>query len=45
MHRQLMILQQGINYDALGVLGTLGGLLTGSTALRGLGMFGNYQIR
>ena len=34
---------QGINYDALGILGTLGGLLTGSTALRGLGMFGNYK--
>jgi hypothetical protein len=34
---------QGINYDALGILGTLGGLLTGSTALRGLGMLGNYQ--
>jgi hypothetical protein len=35
--------QQGINYDALGILGTLGGLLTGSTALKGLGMFGNYK--
>ena len=34
---------QGINYDALGILGTLGGLLTGSTALKGLGMFGNYK--
>ena len=35
--------KQGINYDALGILGTLGGLLTGSTALKGLGMFGNYK--
>jgi hypothetical protein len=35
--------KQGINYDALGILGTIGGLLTGSTALRGLGMFGNYK--
>jgi hypothetical protein len=34
---------QGINYDALGILGTLGGLLTGSTALKGLGMFGNIK--
>jgi hypothetical protein len=34
---------QGINFDVLGTLGTLGGLLTGSTALRGLGMFGNYK--
>jgi hypothetical protein len=35
--------KQGINYDALGILGTLGGLLTGSTALKGLGMFGNIK--
>jgi len=34
---------QGMNYDLLGTLGTLGGLLTGSTALKGLGMFGNYK--
>jgi hypothetical protein len=34
---------QGINYDALGILGTLGGLLTGSTPLKMLGMFGNYK--
>jgi hypothetical protein len=34
---------QGINYDALGILGTIGGLLTGSTALKGLGMFGNIK--
>jgi hypothetical protein len=34
---------QGINYDALGILGTIGGLLTGSTALKGLGMLGNYK--
>jgi hypothetical protein len=34
---------QGINYDALGILGTIGGLLTGSTALKALGMFGNYK--
>jgi len=34
---------QGINYDALGILGTLGGLLTGSTPLKGLGMFGNIK--
>jgi hypothetical protein len=32
---------QGINYDALGMLGTLGGILTGSTALRGLGLGAN----
>ncbi len=34
---------QGINYDVLGAIGTLGGLLTGSTALKGLGMFGNIK--
>jgi len=34
---------QGINYGDLGILGTLGGLLTGSTALKGVGMFGNYK--
>ena len=34
---------QGINYDALGILGTLGGLLTGSLPLKALGMYGNYK--
>jgi len=34
---------QGINYNNLGILGTLGGLLTGSTPLKMLGMFGNYK--
>ena len=34
---------QGINYDALGILGTLGGLLTGSLPVKALGMYGNYK--
>jgi len=34
---------QGINYNNLGILGTIGGLLTGSTPLKMLGMFGNYK--
>jgi hypothetical protein len=34
---------QGINYDALGILGTLGGLLTGSLPAKALGMYGNFK--
>lgn len=35
--------QQGINYDALGILGTLGGLITGSLPAKALGMYGNFK--
>ena len=34
---------QGINYDALGILGTLGGLITGSLPAKALGMYGNFK--
>ncbi len=34
---------RGINYDALGILGTIGGLLTGSLPAKALGMYGNFK--